>query len=113
MGRPRTRADTPANERRRRRDRQRWRKLRAQGIVELGGRCAVCGERDWGCLELHHRGGEGVGAAHRRAVGGTAGVWRDARREGWPREKYLLLCANCHKLIETTTNLKEIARWKT
>jgi hypothetical protein len=36
------------------------------------------------------------GAAHRREYGGGWRIYEVIRREGYPRDRYQLLCANCN-----------------
>lgn len=70
-------------------------RLRRQLIDAYGGRCACCGETEFEFLQLDHI--NGGGRAHRRELktNGVA-VWRLVRNEGFPADKYRLLCANCN-----------------
>lgn len=77
------------------RRRQYWRSLRAAVIAGYGGRCecAGCGEDHPEFLEIHHRFNDG--AAERGRESG-AKFYRRLIREGFPRERYALLCSNCN-----------------
>jgi hypothetical protein len=74
----------------------------AELIAAYGGKCSCCGESEPAFLTLDHVGGGG--AAHRRAIKkkseGRANVTRKLRQElkaqGWPKDKYRLLCMNCN-----------------
>lgn len=76
---------------------RRWQDLKAEMISALGGECACCAISDPIFLTLDHVNGDGE--AHRRSLGGpnaSYAVHEDARREGWPKEKYRVLCWNCN-----------------
>lgn len=72
------------------------RALRLETITAYGGQCACCGEREPDCLELDHIYGDG--AAERRGGGSTSGTafYRRLKRQGWPRDRYQLLCRTCN-----------------
>lgn len=75
--------------------RQAARKLRAEFLAAYGGRCECCGESEPAFLCLDHVNRDGV--RDRAATGGrNTGVIRRLKREGWPRDGYRLLCANCN-----------------
>jgi len=82
-----------SNAEKRREDVRRSRaKLRAEVHAALGGACACCGETTNEFLTIDHiggRSGEHVGAITER-------VRRLIRSEGYPPEKYRLLCWNCN-----------------
>lgn len=65
-------------------------RLRLDMYENLGDRCACCGETHPQFLTLEHILG----------VEGERKPWwqelRQARREGWPRDKYEVLCFNCN-----------------
>lgn len=69
--------------------------LRAEFLAAYGGRCECCGETEPAFLCLDHVNGDGY--VDRAASGGSnVGVLRRLRKEGWPREGYRILCANCN-----------------
>jgi hypothetical protein len=68
--------------------------LKADLIRGYGGCCACCGEDDPLFLTVDHVDGGG-GEERRRRPGGTYGLWRRLRREGFP-PTCQLLCWNCN-----------------
>ena len=75
-----------------------WRrKLKWEVIEKLGGVCACCGEARLEFLTVDHVRGDG--AEHRRHVGSGGSSQRvhaAIKREGYPRDKYRVLCINCN-----------------
>jgi hypothetical protein len=69
------------------------RRLKEQVFAAYGNCCSCCGEDNPGFLSVDHV--NGGGQAHRRAVGGTVGVWRDIVKRGFPAD-FQLLCYNCN-----------------
>lgn len=73
-------------------------KLRHEILLAYGHQCVCCGEVEEAFLTLDHT--QNDGAAHRRSFHGTqrtsAYVWREARRLGFPRDRFQLLCWNCN-----------------
>lgn len=77
--------------------RERW-LLKLDVFMNLGGSCACCGEGDLRFLTIDHL-NQG-GAEHRRQVGGnTSKVYADIRKQGYPRDKFQVLCWNCHMAL--------------
>jgi hypothetical protein len=76
------------------------RKYRAQLKLEMlevfGWKCQCCGEDNPHFLTLDHL--DGGGSAHRAQYtsNNNEQIYSDARREGWPKDKYQLLCINCN-----------------
>jgi len=68
------------------------RSLRLEVLSEYGHRCICCGENREPFLTIEHIGGGGE--AHRKSVNGE--VYRDIRKQGFPRDKYTVLCWNCN-----------------
>ena len=70
-------------------------KLRAEMIAAYGGKCACCGETNFGFLTLDHI--EGGGREHRETVnsGGT-GIARNLKERGWPKGEFQILCYHCN-----------------
>lgn len=69
--------------------------LRSELIAAYGSACACCGERQPIFLDLDHV--ENDGAAHRREVGNNTQVMLQLRAQGWPRDRFQLLCCNCNQ----------------
>jgi hypothetical protein len=76
---------------------ERNRKFRRDIIEELGGKCACCGETELIFLCLDHI--KGGGRREYEKATGPLSVWRAAKREGLPRDKYRVLCWNCNSAI--------------
>jgi hypothetical protein len=73
-------------------------KLRKDVIAGLGGVCTCCGEKNFKFLTLDHLYGGGKG--HRKLRGGNnSRIYRDVRDEGFPKDKYRVLCYNCNCAI--------------
>lgn len=68
-------------------------KLKLDMIEAFGGKCQCCGEDNPYFLSLDHK--DNDGASYRDKYNEQQ-IYRLARREGWPREKYQLLCMNCN-----------------
>lgn len=61
-------------------------------IMIMGGKCACCGEEEAEFLTIDHVNNDG--AEDRRK--GRTGSFLKVRREGFPMDKYQLLCFNCN-----------------
>ncbi len=73
----------------------RYKKIRLRVLAALGDRCACCGESAPEFLTIDHIGN--TGASHRRDVGATPRqVYLAIESEGFPPDKYQLLCFNCN-----------------
>lgn len=68
--------------------------LREQMFDNLGHQCSCCGESNKVFLTLEHL--DGRGAEHRRKRSSNSGILVDVKREGWPKDKYTVLCFNCN-----------------
>jgi hypothetical protein len=76
--------------------RARYLALRAEVIAAYGGKCACCTEAITQFLELDHIATDGAG--HRREIGrGSDATYRWAKREGFPKNRFQLMCANCNQ----------------
>ena len=74
--------------------RQYGRQEKLRFIAAYGGKCECCGETNPEFLSLDHING---GGQVDRAVRGTGEyLYRAVRREGYPTDKYRLLCLNCN-----------------
>jgi hypothetical protein len=67
--------------------------LRKQVLDIFGNRCNCCGESRPEFLSLDHINGR---TAEEKRRGPSSNSYRAARREGYPRDKYRLLCYNCN-----------------
>jgi hypothetical protein len=72
--------------------------IRAEFIKAYGGKCQCpggCDISDPGFLSLDHI--HGGGDKHRKKTG-TRGwaMYRKIKEEGWPKDRYRLLCFNCN-----------------
>lgn len=72
-----------------------WFKRWNECVDGLGGECACCGEIARTMLEIDHIGGNGN--IHRKAAGGSVGVYNEIIALGFPRNKFQVLCGNCNK----------------
>jgi len=68
-------------------------------IAEYGEKCQICGEDNWEFLTVDHT--NGGGTQHRKElmklgvkVGAPFYTW--LKRQGYPKDKYQLLCCNCN-----------------
>jgi len=59
-----------------------------------GNICACCGEDEISFLCVDHV--KGDGAEHRKTVSAGITLYRHIRNEGFPKDKYQLLCRNCN-----------------
>jgi len=70
-------------------------KLRRTTLEALGGCCACCGETELEFLAVDHI--AETGAAHRKTLpSGSGAIYRVVRDEGYPKDKYQVLCYNCN-----------------
>lgn len=74
--------------------RNRW-NLKLEMIQAYGGSCNCCGELEPKFLTLDHING---GGSRDRGIyaGGTYNLLYALKREGWPKDKYQVLCMNCN-----------------
>lgn len=71
-------------------------KLRLEVIAAYGGECKCCGISEPAFLTIDHIHSDG--AAHRRELtkSGKRDIYRVLRAEGYPTDRYQLLCYNCN-----------------
>jgi hypothetical protein len=71
-------------------------RIRMEMIAAYGGCCACCGEQTTEFLTLDHIYNDG--AAERRAtkMPGNQRLIERLRKQGWPKDRYQLLCFNCN-----------------
>lgn len=75
--------------------RERNAKLRAEMLAAYGGACNCCGEAEPLFLDLDHIHNDG--AAHRKALGNGTQVLLAIQAEGWPVDRFQILCCNCNQ----------------
>jgi hypothetical protein len=72
--------------------------LRRQVLKEYGHKCVHCGEKRYEFLTIDHIFNDG--AAHKKQLGnkGRGGelIYIDIKRQGYPKDKYQVLCYNCN-----------------
>jgi hypothetical protein len=67
--------------------------LKAEVFSAYGDKCTCCGETEPRFLTIDHIHGDGK--QHRAEVG-IRGVYKSIRDQGFPKDKYQLLCCNCN-----------------
>lgn len=101
----RAKPDSKHNERR-----KAWRYRQRKMIIDtLGGKCNHCGEAHYEFLVIDHINDDGN--KHRAALKGNAKgagdrVYYDIIKQGIPRDKYQVLCANCNMAKHNSPILK-------
>lgn len=68
-------------------------KARNDCLKAYGNKCSCCGENKKEFLALDHI--NGGGNEHRRKIG-TNRIYFVVRNEGYPKDKYRILCHNCN-----------------
>lgn len=68
--------------------------LRAEMHAAYGGSCACCGEKESLFLQLDHVFNDGH--IDRKENKTSAKLWAKLKKQGWPKDRYQLLCANCN-----------------
>jgi len=68
-------------------------KLKYDFITAYGGKCTCCGEDDFRFLTLDHVNNDG--SLHRETLQ-CQQIIAQARKQGFPQDKYTLLCFNCN-----------------
>src|SRR5882757_1637501 len=68
-------------------------KLRLDTLNALGRKCICCGETNPNFLTLDHV--QNDGAKHREELNCQQAM-ADARRQGYPKDKFQLMCFNCN-----------------
>lgn len=74
---------------------RRARPLRRRIIDALGAACACCGETSRPALTIDHRLDDG--ASERRQFPDVRALYRHIIAAGIPRDRYQVLCRNCHE----------------
>jgi len=68
--------------------------LRREMIEAYGSVCACCGEGEYQFLQLDHI--ENDGHIDRKIHRTSCKLFARLKKDGWPRDRYQLLCANCN-----------------
>jgi hypothetical protein len=68
--------------------------LRAEMHEAYGNACACCGEKEPLFLQLDHIFNDGH--LDRKENKTSAKLWAKLKKQGWPKDRYQLLCANCN-----------------
>lgn len=68
-------------------------RLRNDIFTAYGNKCNICGQTQEIYLQIDHINGDGH--KHRKESSPST-IYNDIRKEGYPKDKYQLLCANCH-----------------
>jgi hypothetical protein len=76
--------------------RQGYQRVRAEVIQAYGGACVCCGESTPEFLGIDHIYSDG-GDERRKLKLTGATLYRRLRREGFPKDRYHLLCHNCNQ----------------
>lgn len=73
-------------------------KVRSEMIEAYGGRCKHCGENDAIVMTLDHTFNDPEKEYEECGTSARGGKWlyRKLKREGWPQERFQLLCFNCN-----------------
>ena len=99
-GRARTAAYRKANPKKVLQYNARWRRkffgaIRAEMVAAYGGACVCCGESEPIFLDLDHIHNDGKADRAEKGNGQRLLVWLKAN--GWPTDRYQLLCCNCNQ----------------
>jgi hypothetical protein len=74
-----------------------WRaQLKLEMLEVFGGKCQCCGEDNPHFLTLDHRLNDGNKHRSEANSGSVEVIYSSAKKEGWPKERYQLLCMNCN-----------------
>jgi hypothetical protein len=73
--------------------RLRNRALKLEVIAAYGRECRCCGEADWRKLTVDHVNGDGH--SHRKKYG-SAGFYHRLKADGFPQDRFQLLCWSCN-----------------
>ena len=77
-------------------NRENQRKIRAEVLREYGGVCVCCGESTPEFLGIDHIFSDGGKERRELRISGS-GTYLKLRRDGFPKDRYQLLCHNCNQ----------------
>lgn len=83
----------------RNRNKRYWEAQKDKVFAAYGNRCSCCGESHRAFLTVDHIGGTGVKYADRwkdPALAGGMTLYKWLEKNGYPKDKYRLLCHNCN-----------------
>jgi hypothetical protein len=80
----------------RRNKRERRLKAKLEVYSFYGNKCACCGEIEQDFLTIDHVNGDGARHRKNSSEARTNDIYRLIIREGFPKDKYQLLCRNCN-----------------
>lgn len=77
----------------------RWRRAQRKEVIDgYGGKCECCGESRWEFLAIDHI--HGGGKKDRSRFKGNIGTfYKWLKDQGFPKDKYRLLCHNCNTAL--------------
>jgi len=78
------------------------RRIKQEMINAYGGKCVCCGEATFEFLTIDHINGDARQDKEQRGLSPAragASLYFQLRSEGWPRDRYRLLCLNCNFAI--------------
>lgn len=75
-------------------DKTRYQRYRSRILEAYGAWCSCCGENEREFLSIDHINGDGK--KHREKVGFQGSIYADIIRQGFPKDKYRILCMNCN-----------------
>lgn len=68
--------------------------LRNEIVIAYGSFCALCGETETKFLALDHIFSDGY--LDRKQFGSSGNIYRNVKKQGFPKDRYQLLCHNCN-----------------
>lgn len=68
--------------------------LKNEWLNAYGRKCTCCGESEIKFLTIEHLNGDGKN--HRKEVGTGLNMLKDLKKQGFPKDKYTILCYNCN-----------------
>ncbi len=82
-----------------RKRREETRRLKLEVVDGYGGHCECCGEDRWQFLNIDHRNGGGTAERRNAKNKNPLFFYKRLVAEGFPKEKFRLLCWNCNLSI--------------
>jgi|SRR5215469_128941 len=84
--------------------------LKAEMIAEYGGVCVLCGHSNPAALCLDHINDDAEIEREYFKDGSRGGgkLWAKLKREGWPKDRFQLLCYNCNAVKEHARRRQDV-----